>query len=49
MGSQKQFPLAYTSIASRHMTQEELFALITQSRNNDLYTDFTGILLYKEG
>lgn len=49
MESQKLSLLAYTSIASHHMAHEELFALLTQSRNNNLHTDITGMLLYMEG
>ena len=49
MESQKLFLLAYTSIASHHMTHEELLALLAQSRKNNLHTDITGMLLYMEG
>jgi hypothetical protein len=49
MESQKLSLLAYTSIASHHMTHEELLTLLAQSRKNNLPTDITGMLLYMEG
>lgn len=49
MESQKLSLLAYTSIASHHMSHDELIALLAQSRNNNLHTDITGMLLYMEG
>lgn len=49
MESQKLSLLAYTSIASHHMTHEELLTLLSQSRKNNLPTDITGMLLYMEG
>lgn len=49
MESQKLFLLAYTSIASHHMTHEELLSLLSQSRKNNLPTEITGMLLYMEG
>ena len=41
--------LAYTSVASHHMTHEELIALLAQSRDNNSHTEITGMLLYMEG
>ena len=49
MESQKLSLLAYTSIASHHMTHEELLTLLSQCRKNNLPTDITGMLLYMEG
>lgn len=49
MESQKLSLLAYTSIASHHLSHDELIALLAQSRNNNLHTDITGMLLYMEG
>lgn len=41
--------LAYTSVASHHMTHEELIHLLSQSRDNNSHDDITGMLLYMEG
>jgi hypothetical protein len=49
MESQKLSLLAYTSIASHHMTHEELLTLLSQCRKNNLPTAITGMLLYMEG
>lgn len=41
--------LAYTSVASHHMSREELINLLAQSRDNNSHVEITGMLLYMEG
>jgi len=41
--------LAYTSVASHHMSHQELIDLLIQARDNNSHTDITGMLLYMEG
>lgn len=41
--------LAYTSVASHHMTHDELINLLSQARDNNSHTHITGMLLYMEG